>query len=577
MDALSEFNHNGEYARAFLAFSSSLATFDRHPEVTRPGDEYSLLWRYKWIVWQMTQFSAVPLERALALLEDMERRYREGNHSLHAVCQHRAIVATHLGKLDESGRWIDEMAVARRDSLADCAACVPTTQVEFLVATGQWEEAVRVGSPYSLGGCSEQPQQMLSQLLLPYLKTGRLAEAAVAHKKIYPRIRDNRHYLELIALHVQFLALTGNAEQGRPIVERHLPWLDRPASPYAAMEFASAAALLLRLAGSPSADLTGRARALAADFDTRNGNAYQSGRVEGRLAAAPIVASLALTVLGGRPVTEHAGKAEVDELVGRIARQTAAGDLAGAAQARLRAAYVLRNHAQWGDAVEVAEEAMRSLDGAGLTEDGHRARYLLVELYQRVQTGRDARSALIEELLAAPSLPPELPDRPSLLEQHGGVVKLREAADLHRQAGDGEAEARLLVRVLQRLGTRAPESIVARLDELGPPAGIQALLCWAESGAGKHEAALARARRHGLGELAAYQLLRLGRNEEAEAGARALLADEDYDGWMSAVTLVRSLQSQGRTADADQAMAEHDVDPDDLTAKPFDFDPPGGS
>lgn len=603
MGALSELHHNGEYARAFMAFSWCLSTFDRQPEVAGPSGAHSLLWRFKWIVWQLSQISAVPLDRALALLDDMQRRYQAGNHSLHAVHQHRALVATHLGDLDAAGHWFGEMATARRDNLSDCRACVPTSEVEYLIARGRFEDAVTAGAPFTDGGCSEQPQQMLSQLLTAYLHTGRLDEAVRAHKRAYELIRGNRHYLELIGLHVQFCGLTGNEAYALPIVERHLSWLDRPASPYAAMEFASAAALVLRRlaahgeAGSPvlrrtdsgdrrwsttvaetSEELAALARSHAADFDRRNGNAYQSGRIAARLAAEPLVESLPFTVLTGRPIAEHPGKRAVDELVRRVADQTAAGDAAGAARTRLEVAYALRNAAQWGDALETAEEARRSLDQAGLTADGLMARHLLVELYGRARRPGEARAAL-DELLAAPSLPPSLPPRVVLLEETAlpaygprAADQLFEAAAIHRAAGDRAAEVRTLAKAVRlcRVVPAAWPETVARLDEIIAPGSdfteLQDQICRVEMLAGRVEAALTRAERHAgsgarLALRAAEALLRLARFAEADARARPLVQDEGV-GWEAAVVVAKSLRA--RALDASDFMAAHDLDEYDL-------------
>jgi tetratricopeptide (TPR) repeat protein len=618
MNAISDFHHHGEYARAFLAFSSCLSTFDRHPELVRSHDEQSLLWRFKWIVWQLSQFSAVPLDRALAVLDDMERRYKAGSHSLHAVYQHRALVATHLGDLDKAGHWFDEMSTARRDGLSDCGACVPTSQVEYLTARGEFEEAVRLGSPYTRGGCSEQPQQMLSQLLLPYLRTGRTGEAVEAHKSAYALIRDNRHYLELVGLHLQFCGLTGNQEHGLRIVERHLPWLERPASTYAEMEFASAAALVLhRLRESGQGDepvrrrtekgdrrstttvtetyeeLAARARVLAAQFDQRNGNAHQSTRVEERLRAELIVPELPLSVLRGRPIADHPARAAVDELVARIAGLTAAGDLAAAARARLEVAFALRNAGQWGDAVETAEEAQRSLDLAGLTDEAMTARHLLVELHGRAWKQRPTAYAIMEELLAAPRLPDALPPRAELLEQAAGLVSgqpavehLLAAAELHREAGTGPAEARILGDVLRRTTEPPPNwsALVSRVDELAA-AGIltgndlliaQERLCRVEALVGRHEAAVERARRHPgahppLRLREAGLLLHLSRFAEAEQCARPLITEEDVQ-WSALMIVGRSLLAQGRKPEAEAFLADHDMDLGDLEEDPDDDD-----
>ena len=603
MNALSDMHYAGEYVRAFMTFAWLLATFDRHPEVTGSYDEHTLLWRFKWIVWQLSQFSGIPLDKSKALLDDMQRRYQAGNHSLHAVYQHRAMVATHLGELDAAGHWFEQMATARRDDLSDCRACVPTTQVEYLVARGAFEEAVRVGSPFASGGCVEQPHQILSHLLLAYLRTGQTANAVEAHRKAYQRIRDSRHYLELIALNVQFCGLTGNHTYALPIVERHLPWLDRPASPYAAMEFASAAALVLRrliddgagdtpvrratdngdkrwssTAAETYDEMVTLARSLAAGFDERNGNDHQSGRIEARMAAEPLLESLPLTVLAGRPIGEHPGKRAVDVLIGKIADLTAAGDEAGAARARLDAAYALRNAAQWGDALETAEEARRSLDRARLIDEGLQARYLLVELYQRTYQQPTARLALVDELLTAPRLPASLPPRAVLLEETAfpgdgqrAADQLFEAADLHRAAGHDTAEARTLAKAL-RICSAVPDrlaEIMSRVDAVvaGPDLrGAQDALCRLQSLAGDAEAALERAQRHAAAgpELvlrAATLLMDLGRFEQAERTARQLLENDDH-AWEAAGLVARSLRARGE--DASAFMQEHDLEEENL-------------
>jgi hypothetical protein len=607
MRAFDQMHYAGEYARAFMTFSWLLATFDRHPEVAGASDEHTLLWRFKWIIWQLSQFSGISLEKSLALLDDMERRYRAGNHSLHAVHQHRAVVALHLGDLDAAGQAFEQMATARRDGLSDCRACVPTSQVAYLVARGDFEEAVRVGAPFTGGGCTEQPHQILSYLLLPYLRTGRTAEAIEGHKKAYARIRDSRHHLELIALNVQFCGLTGNQAYGLGIVERHLPWLDRPASPSAAMEFAAASALVLRRviedgAGETPvrratdngdrrwlstvtetyAELAALARSMAADFDRRNGNAYQSSQVEATMAAEPLVASLPLTVFAGRPIGEHAGKRAVDDLIGQVADRTAAGDETGAARRRLDVAYALRNAAQWGDALETAEEARRSLDRAGLTAEGFQARYLLLELYRRIPQPLAARQALTEELLTAPQLPETLPPRAILLEETAhpadgqrAADRLLEAAALHRAAGDEPAEARTLVMAL-RFCREVPADlagIASRVDAIvtgQAVADAQDHLCRLEIMAGRPEQALVRAERHAaasaeLALRAANLMLDAGRYAEAEQLARPLAeaGDEDVDvTWPAAIVVARSLRA--RHQDASEVMAEHGIDEDDL-------------
>ncbi|MEV0898576.1 hypothetical protein [Actinoplanes sp. NPDC049802] len=606
MDAQSLLHNSGEYARAFMAFSWCLSTFDRHPEVTRPGDEHALLWAYKWIVWELSQFHGMTLDQVAGLLDDMERRYRAGGHSLHAVHQHRVKMAIHLGDFEEAARRYDDMLTAPRDGLSDCQACVPTTQVQYLAAVGRHEEAVEVGAPFVRGGCIEQPHQILSHLLLSYLHTGRHAEAVEAHRTAYARVRSQRDDLELIALHVEFCALTGNATHGLRIVEQHLPWLDRPASPAAAMEFATASALLLRrlveagrggetlgrrsdngdrrwdsTVAETRAELAALARAEAARFDARNRNTYQSERIEARLVAEPIVAELPLTLLAGRRIVDDPVAGEVATLVGRVAESTVAGDAAGAACARLELAYLLRNAGRMADATETAEEARRSLDLAGLTMEAARCRYLLAELYRRDGRHRETTHLLLTELLALPELPKGLPNRAALLREaadasHGDTAAayLLEAAALLRTSRGTAKEAKALVDAMLKCETPPADwvEVLARIDELPPPykgrraTDIQLSLCEIAWNAGRPDLALERAQRHPeLRWPEAVLLLSLHRPAEAEEVVRAMFGSGRRP--PSAVLLLgRSLVAQGRRDEAEALLKESGMDSGDLEA-----------
>src|SRR5690606_35964307 len=109
------------------------------------------------------------------------------------------------------------------------------------------EEAVALGDPVLSGQltCSEQPQSMLTTLMVPYLRTGRLEQARDAHRRAYRLERSQLADLASIADHIEFCARTGNEARALEMVERHLGWLDRAPSPWAAMMFAASAALAL--------------------------------------------------------------------------------------------------------------------------------------------------------------------------------------------------------------------------------------------------------------------------------------------------------------------------------------------
>ncbi|HET9517391.1 MAG TPA: hypothetical protein VFO77_06670, partial [Actinoplanes sp.] len=304
----------GETGKAFVTFSWCVADYDRDPAPHHEEYTHDLLWQYKWMVSALTRFPDVPLQRTYTVLDDMERRFREGGHSLHAVYNRRFEVARHVGDEAAADQWYERWVTAPRDELSDCAGCDPLDRVEFLVERGRDAEAVAIAEPVLTGQvtCNEQPQAILLALLVPYVRTGRIDDAAEAHRKAYRLIRDKVADLADIGEHIAFCARTGNEHRGLEILQRHLDWLDRAPSPCAAMEFAASGALLLRrLAAAghgevlvrrraygdrPAAEvpaatlaesLAAHASGLAAQFDARNGTTRQSRRIDAILTAEP--------------------------------------------------------------------------------------------------------------------------------------------------------------------------------------------------------------------------------------------------------------------------------------------------
>jgi len=329
MSLTQAYEYGGEPANAFATFTRCLSAFDADPARYGPVARSQLLWHFKWVVAALLDFPEIPLDRTRAVLDDMERRYREGGHSLHAVHGLRCRVARHLGDVETADAEFERWRTTARDETSDCEGCVPSALAAHLVWRGAHEEAVAVAEPVLSGQltCTEQPQRILTTLMEPYLRTGRHDAAVDAHRRAY-RVhrRQERHYLSNLGSHLFFCALTGNHARGLEILERHLGALDEPPSPMDALEFAASAALLLdRLAATGRGDLPVRrpahgdrpaaelgaaelrdrlrdhAHAIAARFDARNGTTAQTDRVRDRLATEPVVDGLALSEYAPRP------------------------------------------------------------------------------------------------------------------------------------------------------------------------------------------------------------------------------------------------------------------------------------
>ncbi|MBE1496514.1 tetratricopeptide (TPR) repeat protein [Amycolatopsis lexingtonensis] len=310
----SAYQQGGEPAKAFVPFAWCLAVHDRGE--ADPRWTHDLHWYFKFMAGSMATFPEVPLDRTRAVLDDMERRYRAAGYTMNPVHQYRAVLARHVGDRETAAEQYRLWSAAPRGQMSDCVGCEPSDKVAHLSWLGRYAEAAEVAEPV-LGGqfsCVEQPQHILTELLLPYVHIGRYDDAVQAYRRAYRAMRHDPAQLQSIATHLAFCALTGNHARGLDLVERHLGWLDAPPTPYAEQEFAAAAALNLRLvaegghgdapvrrAGGMTTvaalrdELADRALAIAARFDARNGTAEQSDRVRAMLAAEPLVEHLPLS------------------------------------------------------------------------------------------------------------------------------------------------------------------------------------------------------------------------------------------------------------------------------------------
>jgi hypothetical protein len=297
MEATMSYVHGGEPARALVTFAWCLAEFDRDPATH--GNRYtSLLWQYRYAVRALRESPDVPLHRVHEVLDDMQRRYRETGHTMHAVYAFRHAMANHVGDRVAAGRYFQQWCAEPRDGLSSCDGCDPSAKAAWLISEGRDEEAVALAEEALVGRatCSKQPQHMLTTAMVPFLRTGRLARARQAHLRGYRLHRPDRSDLAEIADHVEFCARTGNEARALEILHRHLPWLDRAPSPWAEMRFAAAGALALRRAHDRdpasgdvelSDGLANRATAIAARFDARNGTSHIGSLVRGTIEADP--------------------------------------------------------------------------------------------------------------------------------------------------------------------------------------------------------------------------------------------------------------------------------------------------
>ncbi|MEV0715925.1 YbjN domain-containing protein [Asanoa sp. NPDC050611] len=318
-----------EPARVLGLFAWCRAAADRAPMLFTDTELALLRYYHLWAVGTFRASPGVGRAESEALLDDLERRFREDQRPLFAVHRMRAEIADHVGDLPAAREWLARCAAelpptGDTEWFADgqpgdagfCPSCYPADQAFLHAAWGDWQAAVDAAEPvlHSAATCPEQPERALAALMIPYLRLGRFDEAASAHLRAYRRHRLDRASFPLLADHLRFCALAGLAGRGVDLLATHIGDLDEPYDELSAMRFAAAGTLVCRRATAeglgdrrvhrpahgerPAADLSVRelgtvlaavAATLATRFDARNGTDHQSRLVGDWLAELPVV------------------------------------------------------------------------------------------------------------------------------------------------------------------------------------------------------------------------------------------------------------------------------------------------
>ena len=201
MVATGSYTYGGEPAKSFVTFSWCLAEFDRDPHQAPEHHAHDAVALQVHGRRRCRKFPEIPLQPTYAVLDDMERRWREGGHSLHAVYAYRHRVAQHIGDTEAAERYYDQWCTAAARRPVRLRRLRPDVEGVLAGRTAPRRGRDRDGRagarrPFT---CTEQPQSILTALLVPYLRTGRLDEARDAHRRAYRLQRSSLADLESIA------------------------------------------------------------------------------------------------------------------------------------------------------------------------------------------------------------------------------------------------------------------------------------------------------------------------------------------------------------------------------------------
>jgi hypothetical protein len=288
-----------------VAFSWCLAQHDRDPE--RFGI-HRLLWEFRWVVSSLPTFPEVSLEKIEEMKAEMARRYQmfgASPRSFALMCRKMAVDMGDRETADEMNAWLRRCP---QDILSDGAETERGFDLTYRLFRGEYAQVIKVAAPFLDRTIRSDhfEGQACADVLFPYLRAKRPAEAMPYHRRGYKLRAKSVRHLDSIGKHLSFLALTDNTTRALRLFEKHLPEVLTTTNSFTRLKFlievpvifdrlaeAGKTVVKLRLPPSvplkPIKDRYGVADVrtwlhsltveLATAFDRRNGNSYYTKRL----------------------------------------------------------------------------------------------------------------------------------------------------------------------------------------------------------------------------------------------------------------------------------------------------------
>ncbi|MDR0436476.1 MAG: hypothetical protein LBH11_06960, partial [Propionibacteriaceae bacterium] len=325
---IASYTFTGEQEKAYVPFSRLVKLYDTRPDLFDEKDHYDLQWAFKWMVNGLSSFPGVSAERIDAAIADMESRFGVDGIGAKTVIRSRYFWALHRYGKDAAEPYFQKWLVTPNDNVfgTECDMCTCNTDVFHSIEADDWEDALAkfdtaLADPENPSRCFQEPAAMGSALLPWLARRGQPGDDDRA-RTLYRRVReqadaDPTDFVAVLGRMVQFLASSGHPKRALRYLEKNSKWLVKAESPLERLQFVSRVAGGLRLlvehygmgdtavsiSEVPAATVselhqwTAReTRAIAAEFDARNGTATVSQRAEQVMAANPTGRVLDLTL-----------------------------------------------------------------------------------------------------------------------------------------------------------------------------------------------------------------------------------------------------------------------------------------
>jgi len=274
---------NGYPEKALVAYSFLLGKFDSKPELFGGFlDSHMLMWHYKWVIDKLPIFPFISRQQIEDTLADLESRFQKLDHAEEAILQYRFRINSKIGEYERAEAALEELkgliTESSMFSMSDCVACFRSGRVSHYRRRGMWEKAIEEAQPILNGQetCGEIPAMFYDVMAIPYLKTGRRAEALALLDKMEQE--DTARKLDITHTALLLHAINDNASRALELLERNWHLAAALRERHTPFDFFLAARFLLRRLQASGREEVKLDLSEQLPF-YRSGNAYQIGEL----------------------------------------------------------------------------------------------------------------------------------------------------------------------------------------------------------------------------------------------------------------------------------------------------------
>ncbi len=222
-DLMKEDEFHGDSLQSLLIFPEMLKIFDEH-ESEMAEKQWELIWHFKWILNDASDFYQVSKEKAYELFDEFRRRCERYGYSLRPYYQHLYQFENDIDK-KSAKRAYQQFVISTRDSMSDCYACEMDTRVGYELENASLSRALETAYPILSGQakCGEIPHITYKKIMNYFYEHDDLENAEVYRKKCYRLISKESSFLHVIGDMLKLYTLT-DTSKGIKLFEKHLDW-----------------------------------------------------------------------------------------------------------------------------------------------------------------------------------------------------------------------------------------------------------------------------------------------------------------------------------------------------------------